>query len=618
MNSAELNYSVSEQELLAMVEAIKTFDYYLRGKKFIAETDHKPLTFIFTQPKLSARQCRWMNLLAGFEFEVKYLEGKKNVVADGLTRMDRLTDLQAKPIYEETVRAVTISSIDLPSLIAKVAYSGDEINKYQSGKSFIRRSGLFLKREEGRKDRICVPSTNTEAIAEILKSLHDEPTAGHLGVTKTCEAVKERFYWKGLQDDVRDFVSSCVICQKVQHSTKKPAGMLQPLTIPDYPWKRINWDFITGFPKTKSGKDAIATYVDALTKMVHFSAVNKDDDVRKAVGDYVATVVRHHGLQSEIVSDRDSRFTSEFHTELCKRLGVKRRLSTAYHPQTDGLAEVSNKVIIKMLRAFCEDQKDDWDEYLPMLEFAYNSSVHSATGQTPFMLNTGRQPSRPIDVELPEQLTKVESLEDYSKRMKFAVESAKVNIKKAQERMVKYKNKNKRELEFSVGNMVLLHAAGVVLPPTPGSNSFKLNEKYLGPFKVLERTSKLNYRLELPPLLKIHDVFHVSKLKEFKASAEKFGQRAVGPFKSEIPEGDQQWEIKKVVGEGLHQTMNRKILHCKWKGFPSSENTWELESYVKKLNPRAVEEWYSQEKAKGKRVATRAFSRKSSNVQRGR
>lgn len=586
MNSAEVNYGTSEQELLAVIATIRAFDHYLFGRRFILETDHKALVYVFTQPKLSPRQCRWLNTISGFDFEIKHLEGRRNVVADGLTRIDRVEDVKAKETQPHKVRSIISSSVDLMESIAHASYSKEEEDRYLDGGQFYKRGSIYFKmaNNEYANDRVCVPS-GSEAIKLVLESLHDEPMSGHLGIEKTLQSVRQRFFWKGMKADVNDFVASCVVCQKVKPSKKKTPGLLKPISVPEIPWTVINTDFVTGLPKTKDGHDAITTWIDRTTKMLHIQACHKDDDAVTVVTDYLNNVVKLHGLQKEIISDRDPRFTAQFHQELMKRLRTKRSLSTSYHPQTDGLAEEVNGMVKTMLMAFCEGNKDNWDEFLGLLEFAYNSSVHSATRQTPFFLNYGREPLRPVDLEILEGSNrKIDSVEKVSTAITKALEASKDAIAKAQLRMQKYANKHRRDLQFSAGDRVLLSAADIQLPPTLGS--YKLNEKYLGPFKIIEKVSDVNYKLELPVLMGIHPVFHVSKLKEFKESNPKFGERSAGPFNdlSEViaPDGDKDWEIEAILEDGKEQDGDRNIYLCKWRGWDSVDNTWEVAANIKK------------------------------------
>lgn len=138
--------------------------------------------------------------------------------------------------------------------------------------------------------------------------------------------------------------------------------------------------------------------------------------------------------------------------------------------------------------------------------------------------------------------------------MRGAREAAFKAVKLAQERMKKYADAKRRDVSFQVGDFVLLSTANIRLPPTPGSESYKLNEKYLGPFKVLKRIGELSYELELPSLMRVHPVFHVSKLKRFKRSPERFGVRTVGPFSGDVAaDPEEEWVITEVVDQGISE-----------------------------------------------------------------
>jgi hypothetical protein len=161
-------------------------------------------------------------------------------------------------------------------------------------------------------------------------------------------------------------------------------------------------DYITGLPCTTNGHDAILVFCDRLTKMVKFAPCMKTDDAAEAAHLFVKHVVSMHGMPDEIYSDRDTRFTSKFWQELMKGLGIKQKLSSAFHPETDGQTERTNRVLEEYLRHYVNPHQDDWDEWLPMAEFAYNNSVHAATVRhTPFFLCYGRHPKLPGGLKPP-------------------------------------------------------------------------------------------------------------------------------------------------------------------------------------------------------------------------
>ena len=176
----------------------------------------------------------------------------------------------------------------------------------------------------------------------------------------------------------------------------KPYRDLQSLLVLTHRWKDLLIDFVTGLPISTDWKgdsyDSILVIVDRLTKMVHYEPVKVTINALGLVEVILDVVVRHHGLPDSIVSDRGSLFTSKFWSSLCYFLGIKRRLSTAFHPQTDGQTERQNSTMEAYLRAFVNFEQNDWARLLPMAEFAYNNAKNASTGHTPFELNCGYHP----------------------------------------------------------------------------------------------------------------------------------------------------------------------------------------------------------------------------------
>jgi hypothetical protein len=234
------------------------------------------------------------------------------------------------------------------------------------------------------------------ARVRVLEEAHDSPYSGHFGKHKVLHQINQNFWWPGWRKDVESYVFGCLVCLRNKAQTVKKVGLLQPLSIPSFKWESVSMDFITQLPVTKTGYDAIAVFVDRLTKMVHFAPTYTDcsaRDVARLIND---TVFKHHGLPSELISDRDPRFTSEFWTELTRLLGTKLKMSTAFHPQTDGQTERSNGVLEDYLRHYISPSQDDWDEWLPQAEFSVNNAWQESIKNTLFMLNFGQQPRTPL------------------------------------------------------------------------------------------------------------------------------------------------------------------------------------------------------------------------------
>ena len=172
---------------------------------------------------------------------------------------------------------------------------------------------------------------------------------------------------------------------------RRPFGLLHPLPIPDGPWKSISLDFIVDLPPSE-GFDAILTVVDRFTKMAHFIPCTKTTNSEETANMVMREVFRHHGLPDDIISDRGPQFISKFWKHLMEALKVSCKLSSSYHPQTDGQTERTNQTLEQYLRCFVNYQQDDWVKFLYFAEFAYNNKIHSSMRYTPFFANTGYHP----------------------------------------------------------------------------------------------------------------------------------------------------------------------------------------------------------------------------------
>ena len=220
---------------------------------------------------------------------------------------------------------------------------------------------MFLPRDEELKE-------------EVLKEAHCSKYTVHPGNNKMYQDLKQKFCWDNMKREIAQYISRCLTCQQVKAEHQKPAGLLIPLEVPEWKWEHITMDFVTGLPRTQKGHDAIWVIVDRLTKSAHFLAMNVKDSLPKLAKMYLEEIVRLHGVPASIVSDRDPRFVSRFWQQLQRALGSTLCLSTAAHPQTDGQSERTIQTLEDMLRACVLDFKGSWDQYLALIEFAYNNS----------------------------------------------------------------------------------------------------------------------------------------------------------------------------------------------------------------------------------------------------
>eukprot|EP00798_Chlamydomonas_sp_ICE-L_P006678 gene6678-3342_t len=271
-------------------------------------------------------------------------------------------------------------------------------------------------------------------------------------------------------------------------------------------------DLITDFPTSVDAfgneYNAILTFVDMLTTQAFFVRTRKDLDSVGLAHLYIENVYRLKGLSRLIVSDRDVRITAEFWRTLMMRLGTAMNLSTTYHPQTDGEAERTHRILEQIVRAYVNPTHDDWATWLPVAEFAYNQSIHSATKVSPFEANYGYRPDTPVtlvdDPQVPEE-------GDYAERIRLLHNFVQREAQAAKVYMKTYANRHRIDVSFQPGDEVWLDSEVLHLKEQP---SRKLRDRWVGPYKVTRVVNPVSYELVLPVSLKrVHPVFHVSRLK---------------------------------------------------------------------------------------------------------
>ncbi|KAL0537392.1 hypothetical protein IC582_026370 [Cucumis melo] len=437
LKSHEQNYPTHDLELAAVVFALKIWRHYLYGEKIQIFTDHKSLKYFFTQKELNMRQRRWLELVKDYDCEILYHPGKANVVADALSR--------------KAGQAVEFS------------LSSD--------------GGLLF---EG---RLCVPS-DSAIKTELLSEAHSSPFSMHPGSTKMYQDLKRVYWWRNMKREVAEFVSRCLVCQQVKAPRQKPAGLLQPLSIPEWKWENVSMDFITGLPRTLRGFTVIWVVVDRLTKSAHFVPGKSTYTASKWAQLYMSEIVRLHGVPVSIVSDRDARFTSKFWKGLQTAMGTRLDFSTAFHPQTDGQTERLNQVLEDMLRACALEFPGSWDSHLHLMEFAYNNSYQATIGMAPFEALYGRCCRSPVCWgEVGEQRLMGPELVQSTNE---AIQKIRSRMHTAQSRQKSYADVRRKDLEFEIGDKVFLKVA-----PMKGVLRFerkgKLSPRFVGPFEILER-----------------------------------------------------------------------------------------------------------------------------------
>ncbi|GAA5918271.1 hypothetical protein JCM5296_006268, partial [Sporobolomyces johnsonii] len=440
-----------------------------------------------------------------------------------------------------------------------------------------------------------VPSGKTELtdghtatfVEAVLEQAHR--TAGHMGFEKTLAAARRAYWWKDMVQDARDYVAACEQCRRGKSSTTRPLGLLHPLDTPSRPFERVGMDFIVGLPRVAFAGvavDSILTVTDYLSKLVILIPLPSTSTAANVADLFLGHVYRRFGLPSALVSDRDPKFTSAFWRALNARLGIKLKMSTSAHPETDGRAEATNKIVGQTLRILCEDNPDDWILAVPACEFAMNSSVSAATGLSPFEVIHGFLPSA-----LPRFL-RGDRLPDggFAERARLNWLRATDAIISSRVSMTHQANKGRSSDEgvFVIGGKAYVSTGGMRFPDAVSS---KFIPKYIGPYEITAASpSTSTYTLALPPHLRIHPTFHSSKLRphlpndDARFPARSFAQPP--PVVAATDAAEAEFEIEKVVD--VRTRGKRREFKVRWLGYSSAEDQWRPESELKDTAPEAL------------------------------
>ena len=232
------------------------------------------------------------------------------------------------------------------------------------------------------RGRIFVPEHDGLRL-HLIQSHHSTPAFGHPGRAKTLELLQREYYWQTMRAGVDCFVRNCDPCRRSRTARHAPFGLLRPLPVPRAPWQDISMDFVVGLPWS-NGCDAIWVVADRLTKQRHLVPCRGDVDAKDLADLFLQWVFRLHGLPETITSDRGTQFASHFWGRLCGRLQIGRRMSTAFHPKTDGQTERFNAVMEQYLRSYVSYLQDNWSSWLPLAEFAANNQTSDATHTSPY------------------------------------------------------------------------------------------------------------------------------------------------------------------------------------------------------------------------------------------
>ena len=550
----ERNYSATHLELLAVVWSLKQFRHYVLGKKFLLQTDHIALESIRKTKDLSGRMARWILILQEYEFDVQYRKGHENANADALSRlpvntrdggMVRVIRTIASLIMDELVQEQQLDS-EFGPIYQAVLDREDMEQKHDGGTTqdvsqYVMIDSVLhhihMMNNRTHTDHIvlqvCLPKS---IVPRILQEMHDAPFSGHFSVAKTYARVLERYYWKGMYEDIKNYCESCVVCsrRKVPHRQGN-IPMLSPQAdrLTDYgPMECVAMDIIGPITMANDKTTYILTMVDLHTRTGEACAV-RHQRTKQIAESFVVKWVCKYGFPRTIVCDNGPGFASKVMKAATKLLGIKTHYVLPYHPQSNGACERLNATIKNMLSSYTQDNQNMWSGFLPYIVFAYNTSVHSATGFTPYRLLHGREAVIGSEAFL---RTRDEhehvDYPTYIKRIQHNMATANELISQRVQQAADERNMVNEQFNkvatYKIGEQVYVY-----WPPKSSKKdrvSGKLVSPYRGPFTVTHQFNAVSYRVKENGTNK-HVSVHVSRMK-----------KAVNRDSSLVPDQDESYE----------------------------------------------------------------------------
>ena len=454
---------------------------YLQGSHFVVNSDHHTLQRLQHQADISGRRARYAEFLQEYDCTVNYIKGKDNVVADALSRRPDLF-------------AFTASSVRVSPTLAeqfKQQFAQDDFVKQDrslgpAGK-LVLHDGIYFHKAF---NTVYVPKVLGEVdLRQLLtRECHRSALSGHFATDKVVALLQQHYYWPHMRRSVASEVECCHECQLVKPANHLKFGLSAPLPVPSRCWQHVSLDLITALPASRQGNNAVMVLVDSLSKMAHFAPCKKKLSTKDCTRLFIKEVVRLHGWPEVLVSDRDPRFDADFWRDLLERSGTQLRMSTPYHPETDGQTERANRTLLQMLRTFCvQGNPSTWEDRLPWLEHAYNSSVHASTGFSPFYLNHGTEPARPLTSLVTDTSPHVHddsrAGRQFTKSLADALLVARTNLSTSKARQAHYANHKRIAHPFQPGDFALVDKEVYHFKEI---SQHKLQQRWLGPYLVID------------------------------------------------------------------------------------------------------------------------------------
>ncbi|CAF4243720.1 unnamed protein product, partial [Didymodactylos carnosus] len=529
LNDTERRYSATEREALAIYWCLTELRNYIGDSEIIIETDHKPLVNMHKKKNYGNKRIdNWLIHLQDLIpqiIEIQYRRGIDNIGPDYLTRYEtigmdnqqqslstitRSMTKQVAPSASSSPPVTEQNPITTPPLSTStpiVDFSLEKIKTEQDNDTDIQLIishilaqkkmdnfvlynnilfRLVAKRKHATKSK--VPYLPVSMLNTALEAFHDHPMSGHFGVQRTLCKIRTRFWWPNMRKSIEHYISSCQQCMKFNILRSKTPGHLKSFDPPTDVFQVLHMDFWGPVRTSAQGNRYVLVLTDNLSKYVIAKAMS--NNTAKAAAEFIMNeFIMVHGAPERIITDNGVHFNNTLMKNITTMTRIAHAFSASYHPQTNGQVERFNATFCTQLSKYYDENKDDWDDYLQSVVYAYNTGSHATTGFVPYELAFGRRQKSPFD-PTSDNFTLSQPDAFYRhliKTRRIILKQAQTNIRH-QQRLTKQRyDKHRKDISYSIGDLVFLKVC---------ANRTKLDERWIGPCRVINRTGEQNYMVE--------------------------------------------------------------------------------------------------------------------------
>ena len=585
LTATQRKWSTYDRELWAIVSSVRHFRHYLRGQEFTILTDHQPLLSYGKAPiqdDSSGRRARWIVELSAYTFAIVHRKGSSHQNADALSRLPdhtpqavgmvttRSSARKSSPQQPERESTNSQSSDTTTSKAPEnfiLANHDTDMQYHQQQDRDIQRmikyikegrhptvreirqqnprlrrllwqlprlvleNGILYRRRQDNSGSSSLQAVIPESLVpQVLQEIHGNPSSGHFGIQRTLHRAESMCFWPFMHKDITNYCRTCTACESIRSPNPKHQAPLLSIKT-DHPLQMVFAD-IAELPTSRKGNRYILVIVDHFSKYTNIYPM-RDQTAHTVAKHLFEEYITEHGVPESLHTDQGRQFESRIVQDLCEKLGIHKSRSSPYHPQGAGIVERANRVIKDQLAKYIAHQGDDWDKHIHQLQLAYNTSVHTSTGLTPYFIMHGREARTPASLTCPVMTPSFDSPQEYvtdvCSRLRKAFQHTQQKSEQAQHRQKKDYDASTRTIKYVPGDLVWLH--------DPVNARHKLEPNWKGPFIVISVSpDSLNYTIADIHKENARKRVHHNRLKLFRSRAYLQGK---GPSPSHPPSSDQ-------------------------------------------------------------------------------